>query len=196
MAKSPGPRPAALPPQSEGVFLNCPFDEDYRPIFEAIVFTIIDCGFTCRCALESDNSAETRIQKITDMIGSCRLGIHDLSRVQLDAHSQLPRFNMPFELGLFIGAKKYGAARHRSKSCLILEGERFSYQKYLSDLAGHDTRAHQGDPHLAMDIVIKWLQTETQRPYCRESRWSRSAIFNSSNTLSPLASAWVGVKQT
>jgi hypothetical protein len=35
------------------VFLNCPFDDEYRSLFEAIVFTIHLCGFSCRCALEA-----------------------------------------------------------------------------------------------------------------------------------------------
>jgi len=26
------------------VFVNCPFDADYQPLFQAIVFTVEDCG--------------------------------------------------------------------------------------------------------------------------------------------------------
>jgi hypothetical protein len=37
------------------------------------------------------------------MIGECELGIHDLSRV--DTYGQLPRFNMPLELGLFLALR-------------------------------------------------------------------------------------------
>ncbi len=32
------------------VFINCPFDEKYNPIFNAILFTVRRCGFVLRCA--------------------------------------------------------------------------------------------------------------------------------------------------
>ena len=84
------------------VFINCPFDPDYRPLFEAMVFTVARCGFAPRCAMEIVDGAGTRIEKIMDLIGKCPLGIHDISRTGLDHDSGLPRFNMPFELGLFL----------------------------------------------------------------------------------------------
>ena len=43
---------------------------------------------------------DLRLLKILCIIGECRLGIHDISRTELDAASGLPRFNMPLELGL------------------------------------------------------------------------------------------------
>ncbi|MCX7371774.1 MAG: hypothetical protein NTW56_04950 [Alphaproteobacteria bacterium] len=43
-----------------GIFFNCPFDEDYRPIFRALVFAAFDCGYRPRCALEIDDGAQTR----------------------------------------------------------------------------------------------------------------------------------------
>jgi hypothetical protein len=39
------------------VFINCPFDRDYLPLFHALVFTVARCGFTPRCALEVVDSA-------------------------------------------------------------------------------------------------------------------------------------------
>jgi len=62
------------------VFVNCPFDSAYRPIFEAIVFTVHDCGYIARCALELDDSSEVRIEKIARIIAGCKFGIHDISR--------------------------------------------------------------------------------------------------------------------
>jgi hypothetical protein len=85
-----------MPPgYDNSVFVNCPFDSAYRPLFEAVVFAVYDCGFYPRCALEADDSSQVRIQKITKIIGECRLAIHDISRTQLDRESGLPRFNMP-----------------------------------------------------------------------------------------------------
>lgn len=42
---------------------------------------------------------------------------------------------MPLELGLFLGAKRYGTGKQRTKLCLILDRERYRYQKYCSDIA-------------------------------------------------------------
>src|SRR5205823_9748428 len=74
------------------VFINCPFDDEYTPIFEAIVFTIQACGFRPICARSRVNSSEVRIHKILEFIGECRYSIHDLSRTELDRTSLMPRF--------------------------------------------------------------------------------------------------------
>jgi hypothetical protein len=42
---------------ANSVFVNCPFDPAYRPLFEAVVFATYDCGFYPRCALEVDDSS-------------------------------------------------------------------------------------------------------------------------------------------
>ena len=138
------------------VFVNCPFDDDYRPMFEAIVFAVHDCGFRPRCALEASDGGQVRIEKITALIEACRWGIHDISRTELN-EAGLPRFNMPFELGLFLGARRFGDRRQRRKTCLVLDRDRFRYQKYLSDIAGQDIDAHQGQPSLAIAAVRNWL---------------------------------------
>ena len=51
-----------------GVFVNCPFDESYRSIFEAIVFAIHDCGYVARCSLEVSDASQVRIEKIAAII--------------------------------------------------------------------------------------------------------------------------------
>src|SRR5437764_6982536 len=92
------------------VFVNCPFDDSYRAIFEALIFAIHDCGYIARCALEVSDASEVRIEKIAKIIAACRFGIHDISRTDLDNTTALPRFNMPLELGIFLGAKRFGRA--------------------------------------------------------------------------------------
>jgi hypothetical protein len=47
----------ALDPRS--VFLNCPFDDDFKSVFRAIVLTVVAGGFTPRCALERLDSSDT-----------------------------------------------------------------------------------------------------------------------------------------
>jgi hypothetical protein len=79
----------------KSVFINCPFDGAYRPLFEAIVFAVFDCGFEPRCALETEDAGQVRMEKIFDLIEDCRFAINDLSRIELDSATNLPRFNMP-----------------------------------------------------------------------------------------------------
>jgi hypothetical protein len=108
-------------PYNVGVFVNCPFDARYRKLFHAIVFAISDCGFTPRCALEAEDGGEERIRKIKRIIRESRYGVHDISRVELDRKSRLPRFNMPLELGLFLGAQEYGLDEQKEKCSLVLD---------------------------------------------------------------------------
>src|SRR5690349_6674469 len=101
--------------ESEGVFINVPFDRRYQKLFDALVFAVHDCGFVARGAREQDDGSQVRLEKLYRIIGDCRYGIHDLSRVTLDAATRLPRFNMPLELGIFLGAKRFGGLKHSRK---------------------------------------------------------------------------------
>ena len=44
------------PGYEDSVFVNCPFDEEYEELFDAIVFSVHDCGFVARGALEASDS--------------------------------------------------------------------------------------------------------------------------------------------
>ena len=143
------------------VFINCPFSDDFRFMFEAIVFAVCDCGFRPRCALEANDGGEVRVDKICRIIRECRYGIHDLSMMDMDPSTGLARLNMSFELGLFLGARRFGPPRLRNKIALILDKERFRYQKSLSDIAGQDIRAHDLKAGRAIKHVRDWLQTNS-----------------------------------
>lgn len=147
----------------QSVFVNCPLDDAYRPLFEAIVFAIHDCGYVARCALELDDASEVRIEKIATLISSCRFGIHDISRTEADAGAGLPRFNMPLELGMFLGAKRFGQDEQKQKSCLILDIERYRFQQFISDIAGQDIASHGGEPSRAIQAVRNWLSDTIPR---------------------------------
>lgn len=140
------------------IFINCPFDPDYKPLFEAIVFTVIRSGFVARSALETDNAADTRFEKICAIVGACRLGVHDISRTETSGDPPLPRFNMPLELGLFLGAKKYGGRAQRGKTCIIFDREPYRYQHYISDIAGQDIHSHDGEVTRLIEELASWLR--------------------------------------
>jgi hypothetical protein len=141
------------------VFINCPFDDGYKQLFQATVFTLLYCGRDPRSALEIYNSGQVRIEKIFRLIEACRFGIHDISRTEPDADSGLPRFNMPLELGIFLGAQRFGTRRHKTKNCLILDREPYRYQQFMSDISGQDISAHDGDPTALISNVRDWLNT-------------------------------------
>jgi hypothetical protein len=139
------------------VFINCPFDHTYKPIFDAIVFAVHDLGFVARSALEIDDGSEVRLTKIERIIEECRYGIHDISNVALDANTGLPRFNMPLELGLFFGCKRFGDERQRKKVCIILDSEPYRYRQCISDISGQDIHSHGGTHAQAIIKVRNWL---------------------------------------
>ena len=145
------------------IFFNCPFDQAYRPIFDALVFAAFDCGYVPRCALEIDDAGQVRIEKILAIVRGCRLGVHDISRTELDPTNQLPRFNMPFELGLFVGATRFGNQEQHRKVSLILDRERYRFQKFISDIAGQDIAAHRNDPDTAIQALRTWLSALPRR---------------------------------
>ncbi len=150
-------------PYTSSVFINCPFDEAYKPIFDAIVFSALDSGFTPRCSMEIDDSAQVRIDKIFRIIEECKYAIHDLSRTDPDPEHNLPRFNMPLELGMFLGVRHAGKIHNREKACLVLDTERFRYQKFISDISGQDIKAHANDPKTAVGLVRDWLNAKSRR---------------------------------
>lgn len=121
------------------VFLNVPFDAEYSPLFVALIAGLISLGRTPRCVLEIQESGQNRLTKIFDLISRCGASVHDLSRVTLSGDLHVPRFNMPFELGL-----AWALSQRQRHSLFLLEAKRFRLQASLSDLNGHDPHIHEG----------------------------------------------------
>lgn len=145
------------PPFERSVFVNCPFDEEFSPILQAIAFCITDLGFYPRLAPENADNAANRLDRIIDLIRCSKYGIHDLSRCKSAAPDEYARMNMPFELGMDFGCKNFGGGLLSRKAILILEHDRYDYQKGLSDISGWDIHAHGGDHIEAVRHVRTWL---------------------------------------
>lgn len=148
-----------MPAYEDSVFLNVPFDTKYQPLFDSLIFAIHDCGFTARSAREVEDSGQARVEKILDIIEESMFGIHDISRAGIDRATGLARFNMPLELGFFLGAKRYGSDKHLNKRCLVLDRERYRYRNFCSDISGQDIRAHNNQPRDAIRAVRDWLSS-------------------------------------
>ena len=161
---------------SKNVFINCPFDNDYFPLLKSILFTLVYLDFEPMIA-ETSDAGVSRLSKIKRLVMESKFSIHDLSRVQLGDETGLPRFNMPFECGIDLGARILELPGSEAKKCLILETEKYRYQKFMSDIAGNDIRAHHDDPELAMKNVRDWLKINNkQQKFARHS--SIWMVFN------------------
>jgi len=139
------------------VFINCPFDDEYVDILQAITFTVVYCGFIPRSALEDVDSGQERLAKIVKLIKNCCLSLHDISRVEISKPGDLPRFNMPFECGIFYGASQLGTKDQKKKQFLVLDSEPYRYQKTMSDIAGKDPACHSNKPDEAIACVRRFL---------------------------------------
>lgn len=139
------------------VFINAPFDDEYEEILRALLFCLVSSGLKPRIASERSNASESRLERITELIESSRYSIHDLSRCQAQESGELSRLNMPFELGLDFGCRRYGDAHLKRKVILVLEEKPYRYQATISDLAGSDIEVHQGKPGIAVRKVRNWL---------------------------------------
>lgn len=144
----------------KNVFINCPFDEDYRQLLLSILFTVKYLGFFPRLTLEKADAGTTRISLILELIDASKFGIHDLSRILATKKDEPARMNMPFELGMDFGCKKFRDQPWSEKRILILEKERYRYQAALSDLSGSDIKNHDDEPIKVTKAVRDWFITE------------------------------------
>ena len=142
---------------ASNVFVNCPFDDEYRSLLRPLLFTVVYLGYTPRIASERLDSAENRVDKICELICESKYSIHDLSRLKASQAEEFYRLNMPFELGIDYGAREYGAPYMEGKQCLILEKGPYDFQKALSDLSGVDIKHHEEEPDEIVRAVRDWF---------------------------------------
>lgn len=138
------------------IFINCPFDDDFKPILKVLIFGCVYLGYKPLLS-ETINSAESRVIGIKNLISQAKYSLHDLSRMKSSKKDELARFNMPFELGLDIGCRYFGSSQQQEKYLLILDSEKYRYQKAISDLSGNDIETHQDSPEKALRKFRNWI---------------------------------------
>lgn len=146
-----------MPNYDRSVFLNCPFDDLFEPLFHAAVLTIAALGFTPRCARESEGEADPRIDRIAKGLRGSKYSIHDLSRFQVEGPDNLPRFNMPLELGMALSLRYMGKNSGTPHNWVALVPAGFVHQRFISDLAGFDPPAHDQTPESVIKAISGWL---------------------------------------
>lgn len=146
------------------VFINCPFDLEFEPIMQAMLFCIVYLGLRPRIARERNDAFEVRIEKIVGLIEASRYSIHDLSRAKARRAGEFYRLNMPFEFGIDHGCRRFKGPPWDTKKMLVLADRQYNYQKALSDIAGSDIDTHSGKFEVAMRKVRNWLVSEAGAP--------------------------------
>jgi hypothetical protein len=154
------PKGVLVPKRPAEVFLNIPYDQKFDRLFRAYISGLSAFGLVPRATLEIPGGAR-RLDRILELIRSCAYAIHDLSRVELDAHKpRTPRFNMPFELGLSVAHEK--SSKKRKHEWFVCESMNFRLAKSLSDLNGTDPYIHRG--------TIGGVFTELRNMFVRSDR--------------------------
>ncbi len=62
--------------------------------------------------------------------------------------------NMPFELGIDYGYSRFNKIE---KKMLILERQRYDFQKAISDLSGVDVKCHNDEPEDVVRCIRNWM---------------------------------------
>lgn len=149
-----------LPEYNSSVFVNCPFDEEFAPILEAMLFLIIRAGLRPRLASERLENGESRLDKILSLIEQCKYSVHDLSRSVARKDGDLFRMNMPFELGLDMGRRRAPDPETSDKKFIIFEQNPYELKRCLSDLGGVDVEFHRNDFRTALLKLRNFLRVE------------------------------------
>ena len=105
---------------------------------------------------------------------------------------------MPFELGIFVGAKRFGDTVQKNKNALIFEKTKYLYQEYISDINGIDTRAHNNDSKIIIRKIRDWLKTASRRASIpgpavgSQESGTAQIIFGAYIVFTPLFNDWIG----
>jgi hypothetical protein len=120
-------------PNPKYAFLNIPFDKQFEPLYLAFIAGLSGFGLIPQAVLQIPGS-QRRLDRLTKVLSGCRYSFPDISRVELDTKRPcVPRFNMPFELGLAAGMEAHGDHTHY---WYAFEAKEHRALKSLSDLNG------------------------------------------------------------
>lgn len=166
------------------VFINLPFDNKRERIFLAYVASLTGLGLNPRCVLEVSPDHD-RLRRLSSLMRQCAYSIHDLSAVQVSGRPfRVPRFNMPFELGMCAATSVEGPHRFR-----VFETVPHRVGQSLSDLQGYEPFIHHGTVSGVISAVMdafedlndkRLIEEEDIRWVYRRLRIYRSAAITGS----------------
>ena len=159
-AEPPKVSESTFPPPERCVFINCPYDESYRPLMDAMILGTVACDLTPRSAIDRADKTRARLDRICDLISECRYSIHELSRCTGEGELGYARFNMPLELGMAI--EKHYLAQDHEWLALVPAG--YGYLRFVSDLSGFDPTEHDNTEEGLLSKVMRWLNVTSGGP--------------------------------
>jgi hypothetical protein len=121
---------------AHSAFINIPYDSSYESLYLALIAGLSGYGLIPKATLQIPGSRR-RLDRIINLLNSCAFSFHDLSCVE----PLIPRFNMPFELGLAVA---WATKVNRNHNWFIFESKGFRVQQSLSDLNGTEAYIHKG----------------------------------------------------
>jgi hypothetical protein len=139
---------ATHPPSQIQIFLNHAFDSRREYLYLSLIGSLASLGLRPRSVVELPGDT-SRLERLHALIRACQYSVHDLSAVELTVRPyRVPRFNMPFELGLAVALKLQGEHEFR-----LLEAVDRRLDQSLSDLKGYDPYIHGATPIGVFDAV-------------------------------------------
>ena len=173
----------AATPAGPSVFVNCPYDEDYRKrLLHPLLFTLLWGGATPRIAIERSDSGEQRMAKICELIEAADYTLHDLTRARAEKAGEAQRMNMPFELGVVYGYRRYAGGAAGAQRSLVMVQTDADATEAISDFGGMDAKCHGGRPQTLIRVVRNWLldTAEVQGLAPARAIWDHFQFFNES----------------
>lgn len=169
------------------VFINCPFDPEYEPLRNRIIFVLLWAGLKPVLASDFGNSNEPRFSRICKLLRECPVSIHDLSRNKcqcgkpkkmdsLSPQSAVPaemstkpktrtkrqeehyRLNMPLELGYAMACMDLSRDDSKvKKRIFIMANHRSDVLIAANDINNYDPAYHLDQGHKVTKIVRDFL---------------------------------------
>lgn len=133
-----------------------------------MISAIVAIGRTPRCVLEVPEQGDGRLARLLDLMRSCSVSLHDLSRVGLPV-----RFNMPFELGIAFALRRF----ERNHKFVLLETKRHRLQTTLSDLNGFDPGIHGGTSTGMISCILSSMGKPGKNPDLRQIQRIRRNLW-------------------
>lgn len=142
-------------------FVNIPYDKKFERLYLAYIVGLTALGLVPRATLGFPRDSR-RLERIFNLIQSCRFSVHDLSRIELDPKPpRSARFNMPFGLGLTVAWASLNPQQHVWVGCDAVQHRPL---KSISDLNGTDFHIHSGTIAGVLNALCNAFVSRTQRP--------------------------------
>jgi hypothetical protein len=137
------------------VFLNYPYDPDFRPFAEALSFAVVAAGLIPVTGLELSTPDTNRLELIVSAVKNCEYSVHDLSRCRGEGTENLARMNMPIEMGMAL-FHALSSQRHEHR-CAFFVLKNDSLHTFASDLSGLDPFWYEKDTKNLVVATYSWL---------------------------------------